>query len=82
MLTSPNFLYRAEEGNGGSVHLTQYEIASRISYLFLGSMPDDALFAAADQNTLGDASARNAHALRLLAIRARGKRRSPSTTNG
>jgi hypothetical protein len=34
------------------VPLTQYEIASRLSYAFWGSMPDDALFAAADANQL------------------------------
>src|SRR5204863_1816583 len=55
MLQSPHFLYRLELGNtspGAAVALTPYEIASRLSYAFWGSMPDDALFAAADADHL------------------------------
>jgi hypothetical protein len=56
MLQSPNFLYRTELGDkagpGGLFTLTPYEVASELSYLLWGSMPDDALFAAAKGGTL------------------------------
>ena len=53
MLQSPHFLYRVEMGMPdpaapGVVALGPYELASRLSYLLWGSMPDEALFAAAD----------------------------------
>ncbi len=50
MLQSPAFLYRAELSNTtvlGSMPLDGYEVASRLSYLFWNTMPDDELFAAA-----------------------------------
>ena len=50
MLQSPHFLYRSELGmadaDGGFV-LTDWEIASELSYLIWGTMPDDVLFEAA-----------------------------------
>jgi len=53
MLQSPHFLYRTElgpetSGPGSTVTLTPYEVASSLSYLLTGSMPDDALTQAAD----------------------------------
>ena len=42
--------------------LTSYEIASRLSYLVLGSMPDDALFTAAKADQLQDKAAVKAQA--------------------
>lgn len=55
MLQSPFFLYRSElsnkPGEGGLV-LNGYEVASRLSYLFWNTMPDDALFAAAKSGAL------------------------------
>jgi hypothetical protein len=52
MLQSPNFLYRLELGTPltNEPQVTQldgYELASRLSYLFWNTMPDDALFEAA-----------------------------------
>jgi cytochrome c553 len=70
MLVSPNFLYRSELGElqaDGTYKLTPYEVASSLSYLFWGSMPDDALFQAADQNALDTPAQRISHASRLLA---------------
>jgi hypothetical protein len=70
MLVSPNFLYRSEIGTplgNGSVRLTQYEIATALSYLFWGTMPDAALFAAADQNALQTPESLVTQANRLLA---------------
>ena len=49
-LQSPYFLYRSETSTrvvNGKVPLDDYEIASRLSYGLLNTMPDDALFAAA-----------------------------------
>ena len=53
MLQSPYFLYRTElgpetAGPGATVTLTPHEVASSLSYLLAGSMPDDTLLAAAD----------------------------------
>ncbi|MDX2019994.1 MAG: DUF1592 domain-containing protein [Deltaproteobacteria bacterium] len=56
MLQSPYFLYRSELGapqSGGSFKLTQFEIATALSYLLLGTTPDDTLLAAAEANQLG-----------------------------
>jgi len=66
ILVSPKFLYRSEMGIEGAPELTQYEIASRLSYLLLGSLPDDALFKAADENKLGAPADRISEATRLL----------------
>jgi hypothetical protein len=53
MLQSPYFLYRGELGGtpaagAATVALTPYEVASSLSYLLTGSMPDTTLLAAAD----------------------------------
>jgi hypothetical protein len=52
MLQSPRFLYRVELGTGEqlgaqAVRLSGYELAARLSYVFLKSLPDDALSKAA-----------------------------------
>jgi hypothetical protein len=49
MLQSPHFLYRSELGtdSGGTYTLTPHEVASRLSYLLWGTMPDQQLMAAA-----------------------------------
>ncbi len=50
MLQSPHFLYRSEMGtqdSAGRFTLSDWEIASALSYTLWGTMPDDALFAAA-----------------------------------
>ena len=71
MLQSPHFLYRVELGlpdpvEADVVLLTPHEIASRLSYLLWGSMPDRALFAAADAGALETPAQIKAQALRLL----------------
>lgn len=77
MLVSPHFLYRSEVGTLGSdgdYHLNPWEIASALSYLFWGTMPDDALFTAAADGTLSTPEGRRAQAERLLGDpRARGQ---------
>ena len=52
MLQSPYFVYRVElsqesAGEDELIEVDAYELASRLSYLVWGSMPDDALLAAA-----------------------------------
>jgi hypothetical protein len=69
MLVSPSFLYRWEIGSavGQQAHLTSYEIAASLSYLFWGSLPDQALFDAARDGTLATGEERMAQARRMLA---------------
>lgn len=70
MLQSPHFLYRAELSNtvvDGKVPLTGYEVASRLSYSLLNSMPDEALLTAAAGGTLQTRDDIVAQATRLLA---------------
>jgi hypothetical protein len=57
MLQSPNFLYRVELGepepsHAGWLHYTNYEMASRLSFLLRNSFPDTELFAAAAKGEL------------------------------
>jgi len=69
MLQSPQFLYRFELGStptGNYAKPTQYEIASRLSYIYLQSMPDAALFAAAAAGELATPAQIEAQARRLL----------------
>ena len=56
VLTSRHFLYLVEgDADARRDHLTDWELATRLSYFLRSSMPDDALFAAArDGNLKGD----------------------------
>ncbi len=70
VLQSPSFLYRVELPDAVSdqaVPLNGYQLASRLSYLFWGTMPDQALFEAAKEGRLQTKSAVEAQARRLLA---------------
>jgi len=66
----PEFLYRVEHGSPGStpglLELDGYEIASRMSYLLWATMPDDALFAAAEAGTLNTLDGRRGEAIRMI----------------
>ncbi|WP_437566854.1 DUF1592 domain-containing protein [Sorangium sp. So ce542] len=69
-LVSPSFLMRAEINEtpeGEYFALNSHEVASRLSYLLWGSMPDDALFAAADADALLTPEQILAQARRMLA---------------
>jgi Protein of unknown function (DUF1592)/Protein of unknown function (DUF1588)/Protein of unknown function (DUF1587)/Protein of unknown function (DUF1595)/Protein of unknown function (DUF1585) len=71
ILQSGDFLYRVEFGDasqaqGAALPLTPYEMASRISYFLWDSMPDAALFAAADANQLTTKEQVATQARRLL----------------
>ncbi len=54
MLQSPRFLYRIENqrGDGTAAYASQWELASRMSYLVWGGPPDESLFAAAEAGAL------------------------------
>jgi hypothetical protein len=66
---SPNHVFRTELGNhaAGEVELTQYEIASQLSFMFANTAPDALLLADAQQNKLADPAVVKGHAQRLLA---------------
>jgi hypothetical protein len=72
-LQSPFFLYHWEVGGyppiveGPLVRLSSYQMASRLSYTLWASMPDEALFTAADQNSLADPATIHEQATRMVA---------------
>jgi hypothetical protein len=73
LMQSPHFLYRTElsaAAAGGKVALSDYEVASRLSYGLTNTMPDDALFAAAGARRLHTREDVRSHAERLLATAA------------
>ncbi len=54
-LASPSFIMLpelAKDKEGGSIKLSSYEVATRLSFLLWGTVPDDALSAAADTGQL------------------------------
>ncbi len=72
ILQSPNFLYRVELGVpdpelSGRRVLTGYELATRLSYFFWNTTPDEALLAAAESGELDTEEGLAAAAARLLA---------------
>jgi hypothetical protein len=71
MLQSPHLLYLPENGDPrgaepNALPLERYELASRLSYFLVGSLPDDELFAAADADALRTPEQVAAQARRLL----------------
>lgn len=70
-LLSPSFLYRVElDATPGSDEvrlLNAHELATRLSYFLWSSMPDDALFAKANDGSLLDADVFAAEVDRMLA---------------
>lgn len=69
-LMSPSFLTKAELSeatpSNGTFALSGYEMASRLSYMLWGTMPDDMLFAAAAANKLATPADILAQAQRML----------------
>jgi Protein of unknown function (DUF1592)/Protein of unknown function (DUF1588)/Protein of unknown function (DUF1595)/Protein of unknown function (DUF1585) len=79
MVNAPEFLYHREQGpnppvrEGRLLRFGQYELASRLSYLFWGSMPDQTLLDAARDGRLNTTEGLVQQAARLFADdRARG----------
>jgi hypothetical protein len=72
LLQSPNFLYRRELAPGAAikegnfVRFNPYEMASRLSYSFWASMPDERLFELADAGKLQTSQSIQEEARRLL----------------
>jgi hypothetical protein len=70
-LLSANFIYRPEfDPTPGSLTphaVSEYELASRLSYFLWSSMPDDQLFASAKANKLHEPSTLASHVTRMLA---------------
>jgi hypothetical protein len=72
VLMSPQFLYRWEITpksvlrDGNLVRFNGWEMASRLSYLIWGSMPDDVGFGLAEKNQLSTADQIDAEVKRLL----------------
>ncbi len=73
MLQSPHFVTHIERGgpmrgSNALVPLSAHEIASRLSYFLWSSMPDEALFAAADSGELATPAGIEAQATRMLGL--------------
>jgi mono/diheme cytochrome c family protein len=71
VLVSPHFLFRVERGrpdapSAGPVPLTDWELASRLSYFLWSSMPDDELFELARRGTLHTPEVLDAQVGRML----------------
>jgi hypothetical protein len=69
MMQSPHFLYRLEHGGGGDGvrrSLTDWELATRLSFLLWNSIPDSELLLAAEAGELGTAAGLEAQARRML----------------
>jgi hypothetical protein len=70
MVLSPQFMYRIESGvavpGAGYQRLGHWEMASRLSYLLWGTMPDADLFAAAEAGKLGTREEVGRQARRML----------------
>jgi hypothetical protein len=70
MLMSPQFLYRYEQGapvaGAKYARLTPFELASRLSFLLWGTMPDQELMAAAESGRLATRQEIVAQATRMV----------------
>ncbi len=69
ILMSPSLTFHLEFGNGqpgARIRLTDYEVASRISYRTAGTMPDEALFDAVRKGELAKIENVELHVRRLL----------------
>lgn len=71
MLVSPDFLFRIERDKpgaaaGSSHHISDYEMASRLSFFLWSSIPDDQLLDLAAQNKLSDPKVVEAQLARMI----------------
>jgi len=69
VIVSPDFLFRIERGNAGKdvKPVSQYALASRLSYFLWSSMPDEALMQAAARGSLRQPAVLKAQVTRMLA---------------
>jgi hypothetical protein len=73
-LVSPSFLLLPElattqDAGGKAIQLSSHEVATRLSFLLWGSVPDDMLNAAADANKLQSKDQILAQAMRMIGVR-------------
>jgi hypothetical protein len=70
MLVNPNFLFRIEREpatpSAANYRVSQYELASRLSYFLWASMPDAELLRCASQQTLRNPAVLSAQVTRML----------------
>jgi hypothetical protein len=68
VLVSPYFLFRVERdpASGGDHRITDYELATRLSYFLWSSMPDAELFRLAKESKLHDPAVLAAEVTRML----------------
>ena len=71
LLTSPEFLFRIERdpedaAPGTAYHISDVELASRLSFFLWSSIPDDELLDLAEAGRLGDAAVLEAQVRRML----------------
>jgi hypothetical protein len=71
LLVSPEFLFRAERDPAGIApgtpyRISDFELASRLSFFLWSSIPDDALLAAAERGALHEPSEIDAQVRRML----------------
>jgi len=66
VLTSPAFLYRGEQARETTGPVSDWELATRLSYFLSSSAPDEELRAAAAEGRLGDDEVLAGQARRLL----------------
>ncbi|MGV3592729.1 MAG: DUF1592 domain-containing protein [Gammaproteobacteria bacterium] len=69
VLVSPHFIYRAEEGNFDqeSKMISDFELASRLSFFIWSSLPDEELLNLANEGKLGDPAVLKEQVSRMLA---------------
>ena len=65
ILVSPHFLFRSEKPTD-SGRISDFELANRLSYFLWASMPDDPLFALAQEGKLSDSEMLIAQVDRML----------------
>lgn len=69
ILVSPNFLFRieADQSNPQPYRISDYELASRLSYFLWSSMPDEELFRLAKQGRLNEPKTLEQQVIRMIA---------------
>jgi mono/diheme cytochrome c family protein len=72
ILTSPEFLFRVERdppaaSRGAAYRISDFELASRLSFFLWSSIPDDRLLETAERGRLSDAAVLDAEVSRMLA---------------
>ncbi len=67
ILVSPQFLFRVEHDTGPEAHaISDFELASRLSYFLWGSLPDEELFRAAESHSLSEPAGFHTQVTRML----------------